>query len=108
MPELWLLVLACAGGTYLWRALGVALSGRLKTDSELFQWVSCVAYAMIAALVSRIVFLPAGVLADSLLVHRLAACVLALVVFFATRRNLFLAVGAGVLTLMLGDLLRGF
>lgn len=107
MPELWLLVLVCAGGTYLWRALGVALSGRLKTDSELFQWVSCVAYGMIAALVSRIVFLPGGVLAGSLLMHRLAACVIALAVFYATRRNLLLAVAAGVLTLMIGDLWRG-
>jgi branched-subunit amino acid transport protein len=105
--DLILLVIACGFGTYIWRALGVALSGRLQADSELFHWISCVAYAMIAALVSRIVFLPSGLLAQSALTERLAACALALVVYFATRRNLFLGVGAGVATLIGFGYLRG-
>jgi branched-subunit amino acid transport protein len=105
--DLLLVVIACGFGTYIWRALGVALSGRLQADSELFHWISCVAYAMIAALVSRIVFLPSGLLAQSALTERLAACALALVVYFATRRNLFLGVGAGVATLIGFGYLRG-
>lgn len=107
MREPWLLVIACGFGTYVWRALGVALSGRLRADSELFHWISCVAYAMIAALVSRIVFLPAGLLAQSALPERLVASALALAVYFATRRNLFLGVGAGVVTLIAFGYLRG-
>jgi branched-subunit amino acid transport protein len=105
--DLLLVVIACGFGTYIWRALGVALSGRLQADSELFHWISCVAYAMIAALVSRIVFLPSGLLAQSALTERLAACALALVVYFATRRNLVLGVGAGVATLIGFGYLRG-
>lgn len=107
MTELALLVLACALGTYVWRALGVVLSGRLATDSPLFNWVSCVAYAMIAALVSRIVFMPGGILAESGLPERLAGCLLALAVYYLTRRNLFLAVGAGVVTLIAAGAARG-
>jgi branched-subunit amino acid transport protein len=107
MRDLLLVVIACGFGTYIWRALGVALSGRLQADSELFHWISCVAYAMIAALVSRIVFLPSGLLAQSALSERLAACAVALVVYFATRRNLFLGVGAGVTTLIAFGYLRG-
>lgn len=107
MLELWLLVVACGLGTYVWRALGVTLSGRLRADSELFQWISCVAYAMIAALVSRIVFMPSGMLTHSALSERLAACAAALVVYYATRRNLFLGVGAGVLTLIAFGYVRG-
>lgn len=107
MAELALLVIACGLGTYLWRGLGVALSGRLKADSELFQWISCVAYAMIAALVSRIVILPSGMLAHSALPERLVACAAALAVYFATRRNLFLGVGTGVLLLIAFGYLRG-
>jgi branched-subunit amino acid transport protein len=102
-----LLVIACGLATYVWRALGVTLSGRLRTDSELFQWISCVAYAMIAALVSRIVFMPSGLAAQSALPERLVACAVALAAYYATRRNLFLGVGAGVLTLIGFGYLRG-
>jgi len=105
--DLLFVIVACGLGTYVWRALGVALSGRLRTDSELFQWISCIAYAMIAALVSRIIFMPTGMLAQSALPERLVACAVALAVYFATRRNLFLGVGAGVATLIGFGCLRG-
>ncbi|MEX2165116.1 MAG: AzlD domain-containing protein [Sulfuricaulis sp.] len=95
--RIWLLVLACGAGTYLWRALGVAISGRLRPDSEVFAWITCVAYAMLAGLVARIVILPVGTLAASALGDRLVACALALAVFYLSRRNLFMGVGAGFL-----------
>lgn len=90
-----LLVLACGAGTYLWRGLGVILSGRVNPGSALFAWAGCVAYAMIAGLVARIIFLPAGTLAHSLLQDRLVACGVALIAYFVTRKNLFAGVGAG-------------
>jgi branched-subunit amino acid transport protein len=96
VPELWLLVLACAAGTYLWRGLGVLLSGRIKVDSELFNWIACVAYAMVAGLIMRIMVMPTGMLAQSLLAERLLACALALLAFYTCRRNLFIAVSTGV------------
>lgn len=49
-------------GTYLWRFLGVAFSGRINTESAFFRWMSCVAYAMLAGLVVRIILLPVGLL----------------------------------------------
>jgi branched-subunit amino acid transport protein len=95
MSEYVLLVLACGAGTYLWRGLGVAVSSRLSTDSELFAWVGCVAFAMLAGLVSRIVLIPSGALEHTALWQRLAATVVSLVVFFViTKKNLL----AGVLT----------
>ena len=95
MSEYVLLVLACGAGTYLWRGLGVAVSSRLATDSELFAWVGCVAFAMLAGLVSRIVLIPSGALEHTALWQRLAATVVSLAVyFFVTRRNLL----AGVLS----------
>lgn len=97
---LFLLVLACGAGTYLWRALGVILSGRVNPGGALFAWVGCVAYAMIGGLVARIIFLPAGALAQSALPDRLAACAVALIVYFASRKNLFLGVGAGFAALV--------
>lgn len=107
MIDLLPLIFVCGAATYCWRALGVALSGRLKVDSELFDWISCVAYAMIAALVSRIVIMPTGILAQSALPERLIACVAALAAYYAARRNLFVGVGAGVATLIAFGYLRG-
>ena len=106
MLELWALVIASALGTYLWRGLGVVLSGRIKAQSELFNWLACVAYAMVAGLVSRIIFVPGGMLAQTALVERLAACVLALVAYHLSRRNLFVGVGAGVAAIMAASALR--
>lgn len=100
MLELWLLVLACAAGTYLWRGLGVVLSGRIRVESELFDWIACVAYAMVAGLITRIIVMPTGLLAESLLAERLTACTLALAAYYLTRRNLFVAVGVGVMALV--------
>jgi len=106
MPELWLLVFACAAGTYLWRGLGVLLSGRIKVDSELFNWIACVAYAMVAGLVMRIIAMPTGMLAQSPLVDRVAACALALVAYYMSRRNLFVGVCSGVAALIVSGYLR--
>ena len=102
MDELLLLVLACAAGTYLWRALGVALAGQLDPQGELFNWMSCVALAMIAGLVARVLLQPVGVLAATSLVERLAATALALVVYFGlTRRNLLAGVLSGCAAIVL-------
>jgi branched-subunit amino acid transport protein len=106
VPDLWLLLFACAVVTYLWRGLGVLLSGRLAVDSDAFDWITCVAYAMVAGLIVRIIVMPSGLLASSLLSHRLLACAIALIAFYACRRNLFVGVGAGALALAAFNMLR--
>jgi len=93
--DLWLLVLACGAATYLWRGLGVFVSGRIGTEGPVFRWLACVAYATLAALIARIVLLPVGTLEDSALWQRLLATAIALGIFFLARRNLFLGVVAG-------------
>ena len=100
MIDLWLLVLACALATYLWRGLGVLLSGRITVSSELFKWAACIAYAMVAGLISRIVFMPTGMLTETGLVDRLLACALALLAYYLSRRNLLFAVATGVAAIM--------
>ena len=96
MLELWLIVIASAVGTYAWRGLGVLLSGRIAAASELFNWIACVAYAMVAGLIARIVLMPAGMLAQTALTDRLVACALALLAYRLSRRNLLVAVAVGV------------
>lgn len=102
--EFWLpigVMLVGAAATYAWRGLGVALSGRLDTNSPLFVWVSCVAYALLAALIARMIVLPFGLLAETATLDRILAALLALAVFFAARRNILLGALAGSGSLML-------
>jgi branched-subunit amino acid transport protein len=98
--ELALLVVACGLATYLWRGLGMLVSGRVSMDSEFFVWAGCVAYALIAGLAVRILLLPTGTLAATPLSDRLFACALALVVYFVFRRNLFVGIVAGFVALV--------
>lgn len=93
--DLWALVLICGVATYLWRGAGVFVSGRISTERPVFRWLACVAYATLAALIARIVLLPAGTLEDTALWQRLLATAAALAIFFLTRKNLFLGVIAG-------------
>lgn len=90
-------MLMCAvAGTYFWRALGVAFSARIEPDGALFRWVSCVSYAMLAALISRMTVLPLGSLAETPIAFRLVAMTIAVAVFFLARRGMLSGVIAGV------------
>ena len=61
----WIALPGAVAISFLWRAIGVAVSGRIDPASDVFLWVQCVAYAMLAGLVSRMLFLPTGVLAPA-------------------------------------------
>lgn len=94
--ELFALAVACIFATYFWRAMAVLFSGRLTVESELFRWVECVAYAMVAGLMVRIVLLPSGVLAASPMADRVLGCFVALAAYRLCKRNLLAGLGAGV------------
>jgi branched-subunit amino acid transport protein len=94
--KLWGIILLCGAATYVWRALAVAIGGRVSPDSEAFKLFSCIAYAMLAGLISRMVILPEGLLAEAPLSYRLIGIGAAVAVFFGLRRNLAAGVFAGV------------
>lgn len=100
--ELWTLLAACGAATYLWRGPSVLLSAGMDPRSEAFTWVSCVAYAIIAGLVSRMLLMPTGALAETTLMERALGCAAGVVAYFwLTRRNLFVGVAVGALALWL-------
>lgn len=101
--DVWALAVVLVGAvaTLLWRALGVVLSGRIKADSLLLDLVGCIAYALLAALVARMILLPIGPLQAVNLPARLVAVGAALLVFYVFRRNLLAGVLAGGATLTL-------
>lgn len=73
----WLALIAASIGTYVCRAIGVMLSGRVSQESEFFRWLSAVTYAMVAALTIRLIFLPVGMLSTVPLYLRLIICAIA-------------------------------
>ena len=96
----WVVVIASIALTYLWRALGVAFAARIDPQGRAFRWVTCVSYAMLAGLISRMLLLPIGVLEETSLASRLVALGVAFAVWFALGRRLLVAVPAGVLAFM--------
>jgi branched-subunit amino acid transport protein len=109
LPDLWIIVVLIAGAaaTYVWRALGVALSGRIDPSGPVFEWVGCVAYALLAALIARMIIMPVGPLEETDLGMRLISAAIALTAFFLARRSIFLGVIAGTLA-FIGFTMAGF
>ena len=99
-PWLWAVLLSSTAVCYLWRALGVAMSGRIRPESPLMRWIVCVTYAMLAGTFTRMILLPAGELAEVPLGRRLAACAVALALFALFRRSVFAGTLGGVATLI--------
>lgn len=95
--ELWAygVVLVGAVATHLWRALGVAMAGQIRPDSPVLDLIGCIAYALLAALVARMILLPVGPLQGTGLAARLVATAFAVAVFFLFKRNLLAGVVAG-------------
>ena len=78
----------CILGTFIWRALGVAVANHIDISSDLFQWFNCVSYAMLAGLISRIILIPSGTLATTPLSDRVTAMVIGFVIFVIFKRNI--------------------
>ncbi len=89
-------LIAASAATYVWRGAGAALAQRIGVGGAAFEWFSCVAYAMLAALVARLILLPGGILNETPLVDRVGATTFGLVVFFAIRRNVFVGTIGGL------------
>ena len=97
----WLALIAASVGTYICRATGVMLSGRVSQDSEFFRWLSAVTYAMVAALTIRLIFLPIGLLSTVPLYLRVLVCILAIAVMISSpSRRLVPALLTGTLLMV--------
>jgi branched-subunit amino acid transport protein len=72
----WIALASACIGTYLCRAIGVMLAGKINQDSEVFRWLSAVTYAMVAALTVRLIVLPIGLLDTVPLWIRILICVI--------------------------------
>ena len=83
-----LVILVTSFATYLSRFLGVVSSEKIKEASKIFKWFNCIAYAILAALIARMIIFPAGVLSESDVVFRFFVLISAIILYLATKKNL--------------------
>ena len=85
---LWTALAGACVGTYICRAIGVMLSGRINQESEIFRWLGAVTYAMVAALTIKMILFPIGMLTTVPIWIRLLISVLSIGVMISspTRR----------------------
>ena len=97
--SLWLIVLGCIAATFFWRLLGVIVVRKINPDGAIFEWVTCVSYAMVAGLIFRMIMMPESELASVPLFIRIAALGIAFGAYFVFRRMLLAGVLAGSVSL---------
>ena len=83
-----LVILVTSLATYLSRFLGVISSEKMDIKSKIFRWFNCIAYAILAALIARMIIFPAGVLSESSIFIRLLVLGGAILLFILTKKNL--------------------
>jgi branched-subunit amino acid transport protein len=76
--SLWIALAGATIGTYICRAVGVLLAKRINQESEIFRYLAAVTYAMVAALVVRMVLIPIGLLSTVPVWIRLLICILSI------------------------------
>lgn len=85
--SLWMVVGVSFLATYVWRASGMLIASRLHPDSPLSRWFACVAYAVLAGLIARMIVIPEGALADAPLPDKLIALACGFAAFFLSKRS---------------------
>ena len=83
-----LVILVTSIATYLSRFLGVVSAEKIKETSKLFRWFNCLAYSTIAALITRIVIFPSGILSEADYTIRIIVLLISILVFYLTKKNL--------------------
>ena len=80
-------ILVTSLATFLSRFLGAVSSQGIKETSKIFKWFNCLAYATLAALISRTIIFPVGVLNEAGYLIRFIVVILSLIVFYISKRN---------------------
>ena len=83
-----LAIIATSIATFISRFMGALTSEKVSVKSKIFKWFNCVAYSTLAALLGRMIILPAGVLADSELIMRLIVFFICIAIFIISKKNL--------------------
>ena len=83
-----LAILVTSIATYSSRFLGVLTSEKINENSKIYRWFNCLAYSTLAALVSRILIFPNGLLDETSYFIRLIIIFTSILIFYLTDKNL--------------------
>ena len=83
-----LAILVTSFATYLSRFLGVVSSEKIKEKSKIFKWFNCLAYSTLAALITRILIFPSGVMSEVDYLIRFIVVFVSILIFYFTKKNL--------------------
>ena len=83
-----LVILVTSFATYLSRFLGVVSSEKIKETSKWFSWFNCLAYSTLAALITRTIIFPVGVLDEASYLLRFLIVLISLLIFYFSKKNL--------------------
>ena len=85
-----LVIVVTSVATFASRFLGILTAENISDKSKLFDWFNYVAYAILAALIARMIIFPAGALLESTLLIRLIVISISIAVFIYSNKNLVL------------------
>ncbi len=88
VTSIWFVVAASVAATYFWRGLGMIIARRLHPDSALSRWFACVAYAVLAGFIARMLTLPEGSLGEVALWDKLVPLACGFAVFYLWGRKM--------------------
>ena len=83
-----LVIIITSLATFLSRFLGVLSSKNINIKSKIFRWFNCIAYAILASLIARMIIYPAGILSESDNIIRLIVILLSISIFLMTKKNI--------------------
>lgn len=98
--DVWSYVFIAIAGvlaTDIWRWLGVLAGNRLREDSEAMIWVRCVATALIAAVIAKLVLYPSGTLLAVPAWMRAGAALAGFAAYVATGQKILAGIAVSVL-----------
>ena len=82
-----LAILVTSLATFSSRLFGVITSEKIKENSKIFRWFNCLAYSTLAALITRTIIFPAGMLVDTSYLSRSVVVSFSIFIFFVTKKN---------------------
>ena len=74
--------------TYSSRFFGVLTSEKINENSKIYRWFNCLAYSTLAALISRVLIFPNGILEETSYSIRLIIIFSSILIYYATKKNL--------------------
>ena len=80
-----LAIIVTSIATYISRFLGVLSSEKISEKSKIFRWFNCLAYSTLAALISRIVIFPSGVLSEADYLLRFIVILTSILIFYFSK-----------------------